>query len=374
METIKANGAQMKRGWHGSALGAALLFMAATALSPLAQVVAPNPLSPLKTKKVMVLEGGTIASDHLAARTATYTNLQAMATQVGFTMTKGDPLNLTDAVLNTVDIIVFNYFFETQDAKAFPDASKAAFQRWLAKGNKGYIGYHTSGANEWLKSEWTWYQDNVTSMRYALHGTGTPQGKVDKTTDAAVLKMPVMDGLPATFTAQDEWYAFDATSKVLDPASGCKVMYFLSNAQALDRQPYAPHPVAWVREDAAKTRYFYATFIHFQDGANSTWFKGIVLRALEYVSGDPTTPILTQGAAPAATLQNLAYITTNKELHVNLPGKYLLSVLNPAGKVVYTARAEGGKSFTPPAFSQPGLYLVKLESAGRKVSQRIMVY
>ena len=357
-------------------LGRVLGAIALSLLPAAAQMVAPNPLSPLKTKKVMVLEGGSISGDHLAARTATYATLGGFSTQVGFTLVKGNPLNLTDADLNSVDILVFNYFFETQTATAFPDASKQAFQRWLLKGNKGYVGYHTSGANEWLKNEWTWYQDNVTMMRYALHGTGTPQGTVVRTTDPAILSMPVMQGLPATFSAQDEWYAFDATSKVLDPASGCKVMYSLSNAQALDRQPYEPnHPVAWVREDAVKTRYFYSTFIHFQDGANSTWFKSILLRALEYVSGDPeSTPILTQGHAATATLKNLAYITNTKSIDVNLEGKYRLIVLKPNGETVYTASAAGKRTFAPPAFARPGIYLIKVESAARNLSQRILIY
>ncbi|MBW8887490.1 MAG: ThuA domain-containing protein [Fibrobacteres bacterium] len=362
---------------HRLRLGRVLGTLALSLLPAVAQVVAPNPLSPLKKKKVMVLEGGSISGDHLAARTATYATLQGFASQVGFTLVKGDPLNLTEAALNSVDILVFNYFFETQTATAFPDASKQAFQNWLLKGHKGYVGYHTSGANEWLKGEWTWYQDNVTMMRYALHGTGTPQGKVDRTTDSTVLNMPLMQGLPATFSAQDEWYAFDATSKVLDPASGCKIMYSLTNAQSLDRQPYEPnHPVAWVREDAVKTRYFYSTFIHFQDGAKSAWFQSVLLRALEYVSGDPTdiTPILTQGHAAAATLKNLAYITADRSLDVNLEGKYRLSVLKPDGEAVYTASAAGKRTFAPPAFAHPGIYLVKVESAGRKLSQRILVY
>lgn len=361
---------------HRLQLGRVLGTIALSLLPAAAQVVAPNPLSPLKSKKVMVLEGGSISGDHLAARTATYGTLGEFSTQVGFTLVKGNPLNLTDADLSSVDILVFNYFFETQLATAFPDASKQAFQRWLLKGHKGYVGYHTSGANEWLKSEWTWYQDNVTMMRYALHGTGTPQGKVDRTTDPAVLSMPVMQGLPATFSAQDEWYAFDATSKVLDPASGCKVMYSLSNASALDRQPAEPnHPVAWVREDAAKTRYFYSTFIHFQDGAKSAWFKSILLRALEYVAGDPdATPILTQGHAAAATLKNLAYITSTKSIDVNLEGKYRLIILKPDGEAVYTTSAAGKRTFAPPALARPGIYLIKVESAARKLSQRILVY
>ncbi|MDB5106476.1 MAG: hypothetical protein JWP91_4165 [Fibrobacteres bacterium] len=343
-------------------------------LAARAQMVAANPLSPLKSKKVMVLEGGSISGEHLDARTATYANLQGFAKAVGFTLVKGDPKNLTDANLNDVDILVFSYFFETQTATAFPDLSKAAFQKWLAKGGKGYVGFHTSGANEWLKDEWKWYQDNVTSMRYALHGTGVPQGKVDKTTDAAILANPIMEGLPPTFTAADEWYAYDATSKVLDPASGCKVMYYLTNAQALDRAPLGVHPVAWYREDAAKSRYFYSTFIHTPDGANSTWFKSILLRALEYTSGDPSTAILTEKGKSAMTLGNRSYVTSGRDFSVDLKGHYNVSVWSSKGEKVYSARGSEKMTFAPAAFSKPGLYLVKVASKAKTFSQRIMVY
>jgi hypothetical protein len=339
-----------------------------------AAMVKPNPDSPLKNKKVMVLEGGSISTDHLSARTATWTNLQAMATSVGFAISKGDPKTLTDANLANIDIMVFNYFFETQMETSFPTASKNAFKKWLQKGGKGYVGYHTSGANQYFadttKAEWLWYQDNVTSMRYALHGSGTPDGKVVKTTDAATLALPIMQGLPDNFTAADEWYEYEKESKLF---TECKVMYNLSNAADIARAPNPNHPVAWFREDAVKSRYFYATFIHFQDGANSDWFKSIILRALEYTSGDPTTPILSS-RGNTITGKDLFYVTSNRTLTVNLPSAYTLSVWSAAGKKLYAVSGEGKQIFTPVAFVKPGLYVVKVDSKAKSVKQKIMIY
>jgi type 1 glutamine amidotransferase len=344
------------------------LWLGAVAAS--AQMVTPNPLSPLKSKKVMVLEGGTQGS-HGPARDATWANLQAMAKDVGFTIIKGDPKNLTDAVLAPYDILVFNFFFETQLETTFPQKSKDAFIAWLKKGNKGYVGYHTSGANEYLKNEWTWYQENVTSMFYGLHGSDIPQGNVTKTTDATVLSQPIMQGLPASFSAIDEWYEYDKESPLF---TQCKVMYYLSNAQAINRSPFPVHPVAWYHEDAAHTRYFYSTFAHNLDAVNTTWFKSIILRALEYVSGDPGTPILSAQGAAAATLKNVAYATGSRELTVDLPGKYRLSVFTPKGALLYRTAGEGARTFAPPAFAKPGMYLVKVESREAKITQRILIY
>jgi type 1 glutamine amidotransferase len=346
----------------------AALFWSATAA--VAQMVAPNPLSPLKNKKVMVLEGGTQGS-HGPARDATWANLQAMAKEVGFSIVKGDPKNLTDASLAPYDILVFNFFFETQLETAFPQKSKDAFIAWLKKGNKGYVGYHTSGANEYLKNEWTWYQQNVTSMYYALHGSDIPQGDVTKTTDAAILSQPIMQGLPATFSAIDEWYEYDKTSPLF---TECKIMYYLSNAQAINRAPFPIHPVAWYREDAAHTRYFYSTFAHNLDAVNTTWFKGIILRALEYVSGDPSTPILKAEGAPVATLKQAAYATASRELTVDLQGEYRVSVFSSKGQLLFRTKGDGKRTFTPRAFAKAGIYLIKVESKLTEVSQRMMIY
>ena len=348
----------------------AILLLAVVSMS---QVVTPNPLSPLKNKKVMVLTGGGQGS-HGPARDATLNNLKAMATDVGFTLSIGDPLNLTDASLASIDILVFNFFFQTDVETIFPTKSKNAFIAWLKKGNKGYIGYHTSGANEYAKQEWLWYQENVTSMYYALHGNDIPQGTVGKTTDAAILSHPIMQGLPATFTAVDEWYEYDKDSPLLAPSSGCKVMYYLSNAQALNRAPYPVHPVAWFREDAAHTRYFYSTFAHNIDAVNTTWFKGIILRALEYVSGDPTTPIMKNNGAPVASFKNLSYIASSKELSVDLDGAYSISVYSQNGKLLYKNHGLGKSTFAPPAFNQSGLYTVRVSTKLKKYSQRILIH
>lgn len=334
---------------------------------------APDPASALPGKKVMVLEGGTISGDHLASRSAAYAALQEMASRVGFSLTKGNTKKLGDAELRDVDILVFNYFFETELDSAFPDSSKAAFRRWLAAGHKGYVGYHTSGANEYDKNEWVWYQDNVTSMRYILHGSGTPTGRVERTRDAAVLTQPVMQGLPDTFSAADEWYPYDATSKVLDPAGGCRVMYYLANAQSLDRQPLGVHPVAWFREDSVHTRYFFSTFVHFPSGVQSDWFRSILLRALEYTAGEAAPSVLRSDGRPMPASERAPFLLAGGRLTVDLPGAYSLSILSPLGKPLYRVRAEGRRTFAPRPLSRPGLYLIRVDAPASRYVRRVLV-
>lgn len=366
----------MLKGFRALALG--LVYIAIGAKHGDAQVVAPDQCSPLKDKKVLVFPG----NGHDDPRNATLTNLKAFATQVGFTIkADGNPLTLTDEILAGYDIVVFNFFFKTQDEGTFPKKSRDAFMRWLKKGKKGYVGYHTSGANEWATNEWREYQDSVTGMRYALHGTGTPTGTVEKTKNAEVLAASIMKGLPASFTGSDEWYEYTTDSKIFVPSWNWKIMYYLTSVSS-PRSPAPPdHPAAWYREDELGTRFFYSTFIHTLDGANSVFFKSILLRALEYTAGPtpPTYPspcvtsISSPGAA-AATQPGLSFITTGRELRVELDGDYRLSVWSPSGKMLSSQDGSGRKTYSPTPFQHPGLYVVKIETKIRNFVQKIMIY
>lgn len=352
-------------------LASACVLLAA--LSAQAVPVEPNPDSPLKTRKVLVLSNDA-DQGHAPAKSASLAHLQAMAAKVPFNMTVGNPLSLTDAGLAAYDIIVFNYFFETELASVFPEASKTAFMNWLKKPGKGWLGFHNSGANEYAKNEWIWYQDNVTGMRYALHGSGTPEGVMAKTTDAAVLAHPIMAGLPESYTAQDEWYEYLPESKLF--TDGSKVMYYLANAAAMTppRLPSPIHPVAWFREDANKTRYFYTPFGHTQAAVNSDWFKSIVLRALEYVSGDPVSIALTPATRSNLLSATPAWLAKGQALPIDILGKYLVTVWSPDGRKLASVPGSDKGSYILAPFAKSGSYIVTVRSTAAQISHRISIY
>ncbi len=347
--------------------GAKFILVSIGLIAAQAQMVAPNPLSPLKSKKVLVLEG--TAAGHEASKLAAWTNLQTMQTAVGFTLEKGDATKLTAAMLAKYDIIVFNYFFHTELPDQFPDAAKNAFIGWLKLPHKGYVGYHTSGANEWSKAEWPWYQDNVTSMRYIVDHPDIPEGTITKTTDPAVLSNPILKDLPASYTAKDEWYQFDTLGTTYPQI---KPIYFLQNAKALNRAPYPTHPAAWYREDAAGTRYFYSICFHEPVAVNTPFFRSLILRALEYVSGDPTT--ITIKDVAVTPKDNISFVTESSELNVTLDEPYKITVWSPQGVQLYSANGEGKSAFEISSLRNPGFYIVNLETKAQKYSQRILVY
>ena len=346
-----------------------------------AALVTPDVTSKLSTKKILILDG-TNTSSHPQAKAAAEAMLHrildtllhvpaASRTFAGTSLSQ-----VTTANLANYDIVVFNFFFETQ---LMTTAQQSAIKAWLALGNKGYVGYHTSGANE--LNEWNWYRDSVTSMQYRLHSGSAQNGTINITTDTSVSNAPIMTGLPSTWTGVDEWYTYTpgltwGDTSNMNKNANVRVMYYL-NEKSLPTplpDPMGTHPAAWYRQDSKQTRYFYSIFTHDPAGAGSDFFGSILLRAMEYVAGyNSGTPITSQGAS-MRTLHGLSFITTSRELKVEVPGHHRLTVSLPNGRQVYSVQGENRKTYTPSAFANAGLYIVKLESKSGVFSQRVMVY
>lgn len=339
--------------------------------------VTPNPKSLLKSKRVLVVEATNwTGTSHATPKSNALKKLQLIKTQVGITnFTVVDIVDdYTLATLNNYDIIVFNYVFNTQQAvgKKF----ETAFKQWLAEGHHGWVGYHTSGAND--VGEWPWYRDSVTVMRYHVHSVAAQQGKMNITTDPALKTHPILAGMDETFTGTDEWYDFDLPPRAPAPAAwaDCHVIYYLDEATLGTKptRPMNPHPMAWFREDALKNRFFYSAYIHSDVGSNSDFFHSSLLRALEYVAGyDSTTSISSEGNS-ILTSKNLAYITASRELRVDAAGPHRLSIYSSRGALLDAMEGTGPHTYKPEAFAKPGLYFVKFRSGTKSFEQRIMIY
>lgn len=354
--------------WHGWMRMLALWLACAGWAG--AALVDPDPHSLLKSKKILVLDGGS--GSHPQAAAAGTANLKAMQTLLGLNITFS--ANWQTPIFAGYDIVVFNYFFETQ--KMTP-AGQKNFQDWLATGHKGYVGYHTSGANE--ENEWNWYRDNVTSMLYKLHTNPEQTGTIHANRDAKILAHPIMKGIDTVFTNSDEWYDFAFGATWAD----ARVTFFLDEGTLVQYKPVRPmnpHPMSWFREDpATKDRFYYSAFIHTQQGAASDFFRNTILRALEYVSGyepgyeDGTTPINMDGHS-IRTFAAFSFVSGSRELQVNVPGPYALEVYSMGGRELERLSGRGRATLLPASFAKPGLYIVKFRAEGRTIVQRAMIY
>src|SRR5690606_18262513 len=153
------------------------------------------------------------------------------------------------------------------------------------------------------------------------------------TTDTSVLNHSIMKGLPATFTVNDEWYEYTTDSKIFDSSWNWKVMYYLVSVES-PRSPAPPnHPVAWFREDADGTRFVDTPFIHTLEGANSAFFKSMLLRALEFTAG-PSTCVTALSHRPGSATggSDPRLKASGKSLRAEWEGAYRHSVWTADGR------------------------------------------
>jgi hypothetical protein len=365
----------MQSAKHLSILAAALLAL--SALPSPAAPVTPNPKSLLKTKKVLVVEATNWNGDsHKVPKANALVLLNKIKAEAGIaSLTVADNVEAyTAASLAAYDIIVFNYVFNTQYAVGKP--FETAFKAWLASGNRGWMGYHTSAANE--PGEWDWYRDSVTVMRYHVHSVSAQPGKMNITTDAAVKALPVLQGMDASFSGTDEWYDFDLPPRAPAPAlwADCKVTYYLdeSSLATAPTRPMNPHPMSWIREDARKNRFYFSAFVHSDQGSSSDFFHSSLLRGLEYVAGYDTVVSVLSGGNSIRNRPDLAFVTGRRELRADAAGPYQLEILSAQGKVLERLGGAGPRTFRPAAFAKAGVYCVRYQGGGVRYTQRILVY
>ncbi len=343
-----------------------------------AAIVTPNPASLLTTKKILILDGANTSS-HPEAKAAAEKMLHKLLDTLLHIPTAnrvfaGTSLSqVTTANLAQYDIIVFNFYFETQ---LMTTAQQSAIKAWLALPNKGYVGYHTSGANE--QNEWNWYRDSVTSMLYKVHSGSAQTGTINKTSDTAITGKPIMAGLPDTVAKLiDEWYTFGpgltwGDTSNMNKNSTVRVMYYLQEKTLPTPLPDAmgTHPAAWYREDSHKTRYFYSIFTHDPIAAASDFFGSVMLRAMEYVAGyNESTPVVN-----GTTLRHKGAIALSRQdLKVQAEGPYRLQIWSMRGELVYSTQSSGLRSYHVEAFKNPGIYFAKVHSKAGVFTQKLMV-
>jgi hypothetical protein len=337
--------------------------------------VAPDPLSLLKDKRVLVINGDNVPEYHKGPRDIVTGKIQRIKTAVGIaTLTvAGNADTMTAATLDRYDVIVFNYFSRVEYFMGKP--FEKAFRQWVAAGNRGVVGNHNTGSN--TKGEWDWFRDSVTSMWYIDHKDQSQPGTIHVTTDPALAAHPVLKGMDARFTGADEWYSFEMKpwhSAESPTWKDCKVLYTLdenSVARLADKMG-AFHPVAWIREDALKNRFFFTTLIHSDAGADSDFYHSLLLRAMEFAAGY-RQPV-SMGGADIARGDATAFATSAREVDVDVTGAFRLTVRSAAGEILYSGAGSGRAAFRPAAFAEAGVYFVTLEHAGGRVARRVMVY
>lgn len=149
------------------------------------------------------------------------------------------------------DVVVLNSI----SGNVFTDAQRAAFRQWIEDGG-GVVALHGAGGDS--RYDWDWYVDTLIGAQFIGH-TSRPNQFQDAIVQVAEPAHPAMQGLPAEWRREDEWYAFDRVPS----GHGTRVL------ARLDEDSYAPapeqrmgdHPVVWTR-CIARGRVFYSALGH----------------------------------------------------------------------------------------------------------------
>lgn len=364
-------------------LAVAMLLAAGT----VSAVVAPNPASLLAGKKILMIRGtDATTSEHGGARVALNAKMRQLRDLIGFQLDTANALTNgagyqaagsgTLLPLESYDIIFFNYWFHSANAGTL-GTFQANFKNWTNNTAKlrGWLGVHTSGANEF--NEWNWFRDSVSAMGYRVHAGNAQAGTIHKTTDTAVLSQPIMAGLPDTMRIPaDEWYDFSYVPLFAD----AKVLYYLDEASLPTALPTTasmnPHPSSWFRQASNGNRYFYTALVHNASGVNLTsgndYYISMMLRALEYLAGYQTTPISINGNGVYKNQKSVLYMT-NGELKIDSKDAYKMEVRSMQGKLLYSGRGKGQQTYRLDALQNAGFYVVKIAGKSGIYSQRVMI-
>jgi uncharacterized protein len=203
---------------------------------------------------------------------------QAMAQRNAWSLVVTDKGSaFTPAILSRFDTVIWNNI----SGDVLTLSQRRAFKRWMEQGG-GFIGVHGSAGDPVYF--WDWYTDGLLGARFAGHPMN-PQFQ-----DARVVvedkAHPVVTGLPAEWTMNDEWYSFKTNPR----ASGARII------ATLDEASYKPdgmmgqnlrmgdHPIVWSR-CVGKGRMFYSAIGHRPERYGDAVYVRMLEQAVQWTSG-----------------------------------------------------------------------------------------
>ena len=243
-----------------SMFAAAMVFASMSATAPIASAQAPAPRF-----KVLVIAERVDPRDpgeneiHRPYVEAAERWLARLAADSNFTVSYLEsPNTITDAMLNTVDVVwQMNY-----TPFRWNTTAKAALEKYLDGGKGGWLGdHHASLYGSAVTSEtWPWFFDNLLGgINYKNYVSKFASGIV-RVEDAA---HPVLKNIPASFPiSTEEWYIWDRSprARVHVLASVDESTYeFVDASQSGIRM--GDHPVIWTN-DKLKGRNLYIFMGH----------------------------------------------------------------------------------------------------------------
>ncbi|MFC3196858.1 ThuA domain-containing protein [Parapedobacter deserti] len=146
---------------------------------------------------------------------------------------------------------------------------EAAFERYIQAGG-GFVGIHAASDTEY---DWRWY-GRLVGGYFKNHPQ--PQEATFHVVDSL---HPATEGLPATFTYNDEWYNF----KKLNPA--IKVLITIDESSYEGGENGDHHPMVWYH-DYDGGRSFFTAFGHSAESFTDSLHLKLILGGIRYAIGE----------------------------------------------------------------------------------------
>ncbi len=182
-----------------------------------------------------------------------------------------DAARFTEESLAAFDAVVF--LSTTGDV--LDETQQAAFERFIRAGH-GFVGVHSATDTEY---DWPWYGELVGA--YFKAHPAIQSATVHREGNHAVL-----DGVPPSWTRDDEWYAFRT-----NPRAKVQVLLTLEETtyEPGDAAMGADHPIAWLHEfDGGRA--FYTALGHTSESYAEPLFMMQLTQGIEWAAGHEEMP------------------------------------------------------------------------------------
>lgn len=193
------------------------------------------------------------------------------------------------AVFNAEDLARFEVIvFNNATGDGLTAEQEAAFEAWYAD-DGAWIGLHGSG--DASQNNWLWYQSTFIGPEFIGH-IMAPQFQTARLVGIKS-EHPVLDGMPADFELEDEWYSFDAPAQAhgMLPIVGLdETSYQPTNTVVADwpsdlRMGDDPsdHPIIW-SSCSGQGRSVYSGVGHTQFVYDSEDYQKLLSNAFDWVT------------------------------------------------------------------------------------------
>jgi hypothetical protein len=360
--------------------------------------------SRLTTAKFSLMKGWW-GNDHDITTPVNFKYFKALATTYGVTM---DTFNLstsvaplTQANLDKYDVMVWYNVYRMYEH--FDSTTGNRIQRWYENGNKGLACIHqcvrsSSYGPTNNKILWDWWIDMMGKdyIDYAASGVSGPVF-----VDAEAMEDIYPPGMVTPrqkFTWNDEWYIYASNTRGLP---NLKMMW--TTADSLFSSPYKKtmgndHPLAWIR-DYRGGRFmlngmYHSTALATSTGALRAFADSSFIGQLRFLAGydgckdsayveyNPKATHQPTNACVNPTFISVVNATSTDKFKVSdfkisfsQPGKHSVQIFNTQGTRLAEHRGEGTKEYRFSQIREPGVYYVKIMTAGMKTpsSRRVIL-